>query len=346
MSIERSQIEDGEARFDHSCGASHTGYHHEAFFYAGDGEFMAGVLPFIRDSLSADEPILVVLDSAKIAALRNELEGDSERVLFGDMAEVGSNPARIIPAWQDFVDRHAAPGRRIRGVGESVWAGRSTAELAERRRHEELLNVVFSDPEFSLLCPYDTTALDRAVVDDARRSHPFVREDGMSAKSQSFLGAEALAAPFDDPLPDPPADPPALPFGIGGLRDARSWVATRAAAEGLPGDRTPDLLLAFNEVATNSLTYGGGGGTVRVWRDGDAVVCGVRDAGESRTRSPVTADRTGTPRGVEACGLPTSSATWWRCERFRPARSCGSTCPSAPKSVRRRMVYRERRPNS
>ena len=39
--------------------------------------------------------------------------------------------------------------------------------------------------------------------------------------------------------------------------------------------------MAVNEVATNSLTHGGGGGTVSVWREDDAtVVCELRDGGQ------------------------------------------------------------------
>src|ERR1700730_693628 len=120
-----------------------TGYRHEAFFYAGQDEFLAGTLPFIRDALAADEAILVVLAAPKIEALRRELDGQAERVSFAGMAAVGANPARIIPAWQDFVDHHEASGRQIWGIGEPVWAGRSAAELVECRRHEELLNVAF-----------------------------------------------------------------------------------------------------------------------------------------------------------------------------------------------------------
>ena len=32
------------------------------------------------------------------------------------MAELGRNPARIIPAWQDFVAAHAGPDRPVRGI--------------------------------------------------------------------------------------------------------------------------------------------------------------------------------------------------------------------------------------
>jgi anti-sigma regulatory factor (Ser/Thr protein kinase) len=43
-----------------------------------------------------------------------------------------------------------------------------------------------------------------------------------------------------------------------GLREARAWLAARAAAEGLPPARVADLVLAVNEVITNSLTHGDG----------------------------------------------------------------------------------------
>ena len=64
---------------------------------------MDGILDFIRESVAAEEPILVVLCAEKLDALQTDLGGDSDRVLFADMDEVGINPARIIPAWHDFL---------------------------------------------------------------------------------------------------------------------------------------------------------------------------------------------------------------------------------------------------
>jgi anti-sigma regulatory factor (Ser/Thr protein kinase) len=272
----------------HSHGA-HSGYRHEALLYAGHDEFIAGTVPFIHGALATDEPILVVLSAAKIRTLRAELGSDRPRVLFADMAEVGANPGRIIPAWQDFLDAHAAAGGRLWGIGEPIWAGRRGAELEECQRHEQLLNVVFSDPGFSLLCPYDTSALGDAVIEEARRSHPFVCEDGRSAPSHSFPGSRAMAEHDHGDLPDAPGAPAKLAFREGELHPARAWVAARAKAAGLAGDRIPDLLLAVNEIATNSLLHGGGGGRLSVWRDGGVVVCEIRDGG--RVTDPLAGRR-------------------------------------------------------
>src|SRR4051812_21731035 len=123
-----------------------TGYRHEAFFYGDADEFMRGTLTFIRGAVADDEPILVVLNAEKIDALRNELQDSAERVTFADMNEIGANPARIIPAWHDFLVGNARPGRRVRGIGEPISAARRPDELVECHRHEALLNVAFDDP--------------------------------------------------------------------------------------------------------------------------------------------------------------------------------------------------------
>ena len=80
----------------------------------------------------------------------------------------GANPACIIPAWREFVDEHAAASRALRGIGEPIWPDRTSAELVECQRHESLLNLAFAGTRsFHLLCPYDTEALDAAVIEEA-----------------------------------------------------------------------------------------------------------------------------------------------------------------------------------
>ena len=79
--------------------------------------------------------------------------------MYADMSELGQNPARIIPAWRDFVDAGDGQASPRRGIGEPIWVGRSDVELIECQRHESLLNVAFDEaPTWWLLCPYDTSA--------------------------------------------------------------------------------------------------------------------------------------------------------------------------------------------
>jgi anti-sigma regulatory factor (Ser/Thr protein kinase) len=252
------------------------GFRHEALFYEREEEYLAAATAFVHAAAAAGEPTLVMVGADRIAALRERVvAGDG--VQFADMREVGANPARIIPAWREFTFAH--PGRRLRGIGEPIWPERAGAELVESQRHESLLNLAFADADVWLLCPYDTVALDREVVNEARRSHPYVMAGDRSVQSAEYLGADGVAPPFEDPLPKPPARAASLPFGPGQLHDVRAFVTRNARAAGMPGERVADLVTAINELATNSLLYGGAYGSVHLWSEDDTVVCEVRDDG-------------------------------------------------------------------
>jgi anti-sigma regulatory factor (Ser/Thr protein kinase) len=255
-------------------------FRHEALLYAGWAEFVAGTVPFIRGGLEVAEPVLVVESAAKIDMLRMALGRDADEVLFADMGEVGANPARIIPAWHDFVGRHATSGRRLRGIGEPIWKGRSEDELIECQRHESLLNVAFGRGlPWWLMCPYDTENLDEAVIDEARRSHEYVTERASARRSEAFRGLEASGAPFEAPFPEPGTTVRQLAFGAADLMSLRNLVSDQARAARLAPARAAELVTAVNEVATNSVRHGGGRGILRVWQEHSSLVCEIRDSG-------------------------------------------------------------------
>jgi anti-sigma regulatory factor (Ser/Thr protein kinase) len=257
-----------------------TGFRHEAFLYSGWAEFVAGTVPFIKGGIEAGEPVLVVESPEKIELLQVALGRDADKVLFADMARVGANPALIIPAWRDFVEHHATDNKRLRGIGEPIWNGRTADQLVECQRHESLLNVAFWQGQpWTLLCPYDVEHLAPAVIDEARRSHEFVSGVGASSPSPDFRGVEACGACFDVPFPAPPAGSRKFSFDADNLLGLRGQVTRFATATGLSAARATELVTAVNEVATNSIVHGGGKGTLRMWGDGSNIVCEVRDSG-------------------------------------------------------------------
>jgi anti-sigma regulatory factor (Ser/Thr protein kinase) len=256
-------------------------FQHEALLYEGRDGFLAGTVPFIREGLDRGEPMLVAVGAEKISLLREALGEPADEVQFADMAELGRNPGRIIPAWRDFLATHAREGRPVRGIGEPIWAGRSTAELVECQLHEALLNVAFADVEgFRLLCPYDVEALDPAVVHEACCSHPALVEGEEVRPSRRYRDGGELLAPFDLPLPSAPPAAELLGFDRHGLPEVREIVARHAQRARLADPRAADLVLAVSEVAANSVVHGGGRGVLRVWSEDDALVCEVRDRGE------------------------------------------------------------------
>jgi anti-sigma regulatory factor (Ser/Thr protein kinase) len=272
-------------------------FHHEALVYDGTAGMVEATAAFLAEGLAAGEPALVAVSLPKIDLLRARLGPIGGLVEFVDMAGIGRNPARIIPVWRAFVERHAGGGRALRGVGEPVWPGRTPDELHECRNHESLLNLAFADgPAWRLLCPYDAATLDEATLDEARRTHPFVTTDGRTERCTTDHGAELEA-----PLGERPSGAVTIHFGPDDLDDLRATVVAAAVAAGLEADRASDLVLAVTEAATNSILHGRGGGTLRAWRQPGAIVCEVSDRGH--LHDPLLGRREPAPDQTSGRGL-------------------------------------------
>jgi anti-sigma regulatory factor (Ser/Thr protein kinase) len=259
--------------------SSISGYRHDALLYRGADDFVHQIADFVHDGLVADEPTMVAVGADKITMLRDALGAESHQVEFVDMEKLGHNPARIIPGWRRFLDQHGGTGTAIRGVGEPIWPGRNAAELVECQRHEALLGVAV-DPAtaFTLMCPYDVDALPPEVISEAIRSHP--APNAVHAGPGSNASLETLATAFlDAPLPEPTVSFQELEFTALHLYAVRELVRETARSATLSIDRTDDLVLAVNELATNSVVHAGGVGTFRTWIETDRVVCEVRDEG-------------------------------------------------------------------
>jgi anti-sigma regulatory factor (Ser/Thr protein kinase) len=253
-------------------------FRHELFFYDGESGFLDGALPYVRTGLAADESVMVAVDRDQIDSLRSGLGQDADEVSFVDVTIVGRNPAAIIPLWRDFLERRS--GRPCRGLCEPAWPSRSAAALVECRNHEALVDVAFGEgPAWSLLCSFDESTLPERVIADARSTHQFVVDgDGSQPNSAYEAGAPGWLG-RDDPLTAPPASSHQVDFGPRSLGDVRSAVEDHASAAGLSSSRTADFVLAMNELVGNSVRHGGGGGELRLWREGDFVVGEVSDRG-------------------------------------------------------------------
>jgi anti-sigma regulatory factor (Ser/Thr protein kinase) len=190
----------------------------------------------------------------------------------------------------------------VRGVGEPIWPGRTGPELVESQYHESLLNLAFGDTRgFRLLCPYDVGRLEPSVLAVAECSHPHIIKGGRDTSSDRYCGLDGVAATFSAPLPDPPPD--ALRFSLSGnrLADLRTIVLEQATRAGLGHARTAELVLAVNEVLTNSLRHGRGRGTLSVWREQDRLIYEVCDSG--RITSPLAGRRRPSLDGEGGRGL-------------------------------------------
>jgi anti-sigma regulatory factor (Ser/Thr protein kinase) len=294
-------------------------FHHEALLHAGDDGYLHAAASFVREGLAQGEPVLVATTPGRIRLLREALGRDGADVHYADMTEMGRNPARIIPAWADFLAARPR-GTRARGIGEPIWADRTAAELAECQRHESLLNLAFADAQgFRLLCPYDTEALGEPVLREARCSHPVVSELGVARPSRRFR-AEVAPVPFDAALPAPPPGRRLLAFDRDALPDVRDRAAECAHAAGLGPSQVQDLVLAVNELATNSVRHGGGLGVLVTWEEDGEAVCEVCDRG--RLRDPMAGRRRPEPGRFGGWGLWIANQT---CDLVQVRSDAGGT---------------------
>ena len=97
--------------------AAPEGFSHEAFLYSSPAEFLDGTSSFVREGLELDQSVMVAVTGDRSRWMR-EFFGTEPEVQLVDMAALGANPARIIPAWRAFLDVNAARGRAVCGIGE------------------------------------------------------------------------------------------------------------------------------------------------------------------------------------------------------------------------------------
>ncbi|HEX5608847.1 MAG TPA: sensor histidine kinase [Solirubrobacterales bacterium] len=250
-------------------------FRHDALIYAGEEEFLAGVLPFLLEGLEAGEMALVAVDLARMELLQAELGDEGAAVFFADIEDLGRNPARIIPFWREFVAEH--PSRPVRGVGELLGPGRDPREIDECQRHEALMNVAFGpNSNWSLLCPHDAGALSDEVLARVADSHQHVTLSGVAEPGLGFLVENHC---FAGTLSSPPSGAGVCEFDLGGLAGVRRRVEAIARRAGLASLHVSDLAVAANELATNSVAHGGGHGTLRTWLEPDRVIVEVSDRG-------------------------------------------------------------------
>ncbi|MFC7258443.1 anti-sigma factor RsbA family regulatory protein [Streptomyces lutosisoli] len=268
-----------------------TGFVHQALCYGADDEFLEGTLEFARDGLAAGDAVLAVVKSHNIALLEQALGSRSGDVEFVDADDWYGYPSRTLGQYHAYCADHGMD-RRVRVIGEPVWAGRTDFETREWMRYESLLNVAFAHSAHWILCPYDTRTLSAGILRTATRTHP---ELALGARTSAPSGryadpagfyAECDAALPAAPLPEDCDDCDDIRFARGRSAAVRGALAAYARRSGMPEQRTYDMVAAVHEVLVNAVRFGGGGGVLRLRSDPDYVICEVADDGARNGAMP------------------------------------------------------------
>ena len=251
-------------------------FRHLALLYHGHGEYLSVLRTFIQACAARGDAVFIAVPRRKTLLVRRELADASAYMTLADMAELGRNPARIIPAVLSYASQHR--GQNVCFIGEPIWPGRTAAEIEEATRHEALINLAFRDSPVTVLCPYNGVRLPKWswLTRPAR-----IRPSSGTARRQRASVTEGRPTFRRDVTGRCPRRPPTL------RRWPTATTCTRCAASSpagpsVPGSppRIPNLVLAIGELAANTLRHTSGGGTVQFWRTGDRIVCQVSDTGQ------------------------------------------------------------------
>lgn len=253
-------------------------FSHQALLYRGSRQWLEAISAFIAPGLAAGEPVMIAVPAAKHELLRGHLGGRASNVTLLDMTRLGGNPARLIGAYTEALA--AQPARRAHLVGEPAWPGRTAEENDELIVHEALCNLAFKDLPYRALCPYNADETDPRVLAGVCSTHPHLAAGlGAARPSRSYTEPLTPSAQWRRPLAPPPPHAIRLPYSRAELRLVRSLVEEHATAAGLDGKRRRDLVLAINELATNSVLHASGCGELRIWTSERRLVCEIHDRG-------------------------------------------------------------------
>ncbi len=268
----------GERHGGHADAAG-PGFIHDALLYGTPGELVEAVVPFLRDGLAAGDAAVLAVGPENTAVLREALGGDDRVLVLERHALYRSRTPTAITAFRQLAEKRAAPGRRVRVIGE-VDFGATSADRAEWQRYESVINHAFAASPLWGLCLFDTARLPAPVLDTARHTHRNLHTPAGRSENPEFVDPAAYLRTL--PVPDEPLEstPPVLAedavTDYAGLRHA---VRDRLATVDGPADLIEDYLLAVDEMTSNAVRHGVAPIGVRLWVAPRRLVCTVSDAG-------------------------------------------------------------------
>lgn len=210
-------------------------------------------------------------------ALLTASVGEPRLVRFVDMTEIGRNPSRIIPAVIEFVQE--AGGRPCRFLGHPLWPGRTVAEIDEVMRHEALIEPALSWYPILILSMYERASTPAASPVPPALPLSSPPPAGTAGKTSFGVDLGTILSEEQWPLGPPAPHGVFMPFGLEDLAAVRAQVHRGAERAGIQAQKIDDIVLAANEVVSNSVRYGGGEGTLAMWVQSGSVICEVFDSG-------------------------------------------------------------------
>jgi anti-sigma regulatory factor (Ser/Thr protein kinase) len=265
------------------CADRPTGAWHEAMAYASATDLVIALAPRVGHAIQAGDVVTAVLDDEAGGQLRSALGAAADEVHFPDPRDVHSVPGfTTATRWARSGRQITAPGGRaliigqqladLPGCGPEYWARLCLG-----------IEVAAAGLPLTVICPFPDATAD---WDRNRTTHPLLGRAGGAEPNPDYRPPQDVLREHPAP-PLPDLGPPAaeLEFRATDLGTLRHLAAETAGRSGIGPDRVADVVLAVNEIASNSVEHGPGSGRLRMWTDG-GVLAEIADAGRLTEQFP------------------------------------------------------------
>ncbi|MCF7552498.1 ATP-binding protein [Pseudonocardia sp. WMMC193] len=255
---------------------------HEGVPFATPEQLAAELAEPLGAALEAGGPVVVAVEPDNRAALTAVLGTAASAVDWRELDEVHRVPPfTVATRWARLSRRTPRPEQRTTVVAQH--SARLGLDLGHWARLDAALTVALAGLPVTMLCacPED------GDLDLLRATHPALRVGGASVPTDAVRDPLGVLAEFPPP-PPPDLGPPVaeLAFTQATLSAVRRLVTQVSPTAGLDPERVADLVLAVNEIATNSAEHGPGAGRLRLWGGAGRVVAEVYDVGRMDVAFP------------------------------------------------------------
>ncbi|SEV99976.1 MEDS domain-containing protein [Natrinema salifodinae] len=194
---------------------------HYALLYEDRDEQFAAAIPFIEEGLERDERCLYVADENPRDAVLNAM---AERGIDVDAALDSGALSVVTPSdtyrrtgefdrdamvrfWEESLEDATSEGdyAGIRAAAEMTWAlsgdddaaADVNADFDLLTEYESVLNDVYRDEDYAVLCQYNRERFPDAVIYDVIRTHPLLVHDGVVSENVYYTPPEEFFGPED-----------------------------------------------------------------------------------------------------------------------------------------------------
>jgi anti-sigma regulatory factor (Ser/Thr protein kinase) len=256
-----------------------SGFEHDALLYDSPDELIAVAAPFLLEGLAAGDAAVIAVAAQTTDLLRDAVGNDPRVLVLERDSLYRSRTPTAITTFRKLAAEHAAPGKRVRVVGELDF-GTTVADWREWQRYESVSNSAFAASPLWGLCVFNTQQLPEPILVSARHTHPQLRTAVGRTANSEYVDPAAYLTRL--PMPDEPleATPPALAAAdVTDFIGLRHTVRQRLATVDGPEDLIEDFLLAVDEMASNAVRHGRPPVGLRLWSAPGTLVCTISDSG-------------------------------------------------------------------